>query len=98
MRVIAPVIGTGTPTRVVAASVPGTGPGSFQERLGSAGRMGPSASEPAFSGEEILRHAAQEMRSMLRLQYQLSNGKNSLISNLMKTRHETAKNAISNIR
>jgi hypothetical protein len=38
------------------------------------------------------------MRSMLHLQYELSRGTTSLTSNLMKVRHETAKNSIANIR
>jgi hypothetical protein len=50
------------------------------------------------TGAEILQHATQEIRAMLRLQYELSKGTYSKISNVMKARHDTAKNAIGNIR
>lgn len=93
-------VGSTLSSQVLAGSpeIAPSGGSSFQARLGSP--PSPQAGRPAapFSGEEILRHAAEEMRSLLRLQYQLANGKNSLISNVMKARHETAKNAISNIR
>jgi hypothetical protein len=81
-----------------ATGVQGAGASSFQTRLAAAGNGQPSTAQAGPSGAEILQHAAQEMRSMLHLQYALSRGTNSRISNVMKTRHETAKNAIGNIR
>jgi len=76
----------------------GAGATSFQARLAAGAGGSPSAASADPTGTEILQHATQELRGLLRLQYELSKSTNSLISNLMKTRHETAKNAIGNIR
>ncbi len=84
------------PSRALGAQ--GMGATSFQARL-STGTAGPSfAGETGFSGSDIVQQAAQDMRAMLRLQVQMSKGETSLISNILKTRHDTAKNSIQNIR
>lgn len=98
MRAVSLGSSTAPPSRVGVAGTPRTGPLSFQERLVSV--QGPGASSPtaAVTGAEVLQRFSQEMRSMLHLQYELSRGTTSLTSNLMKVRHETAKNSIANIR
>ncbi|HZH78321.1 MAG TPA: hypothetical protein VEY88_19990 [Archangium sp.] len=84
------------PSRAPGAQ--GVGATSFQARL-STGTGGPSfAGEAGFSGSDIVQQAAQDMRAMLRLQVEMSKGETSLISNILKTRHDTAKNSIQNIR
>jgi hypothetical protein len=80
------------------AGTPRIGQSSFQERLASFQGAGGSSPTAAVTGQEVLRRFSQEMRSMLQLQYELSRGTTSLTSNLMKVRHETAKNSIANIR
>jgi hypothetical protein len=75
-----------------------TGGPSFQTRLANTGGGSPSTSGLDPTGAEILAHATQEIRAMLRLQYELSKSTYSKVSNVMKARHETAKNAIGNIR
>ncbi len=70
---------------------------SFQTRLASGGGSS-STSGLDPTGAEILQHATQEIRAMLRLQYELSKSTYTKVSNVMKTRHETAKSAIQNIR
>jgi hypothetical protein len=67
-------------------------------RLTAAADGRPPAAGAGPTGAEIVHQAAQEMRSLLRLQYELSRSKTSLISNILKARHETAKSAIQNIR
>lgn len=98
MRVIAPTISTNIQAPTQGTGVQGTGATSFQARLTAGAGGSPPTANGDPTGAEILQHATQEIRSLLRLQYELSRSKNSLISNLMKTRHETAKNAIQNIR
>ncbi|HYO67411.1 MAG TPA: hypothetical protein VEU33_15150 [Archangium sp.] len=71
---------------------------SFQARLVPVASGRSSVPEAGPTGAEILQQAAQEMRSLLRLQYELSRRTTSLVSNILKTRHETAKNSIQNIR
>ncbi|HYI03124.1 hypothetical protein [Hyalangium sp.] len=99
MRVFLPVNGAGSQAPAGATGIPQAGPSAFQARLAASGSAPTTPLGGASpSGAEILQHAQQEMRSMLRLQYQLSRGRDQLTSNVMKLRHETAKNAISNIR
>jgi len=84
------------PSRPLGAQ--GVGATSFQARL-SPGTGGPSfAGEAGPLGSDIVQQAAQDMRAMLRLQVELTKGETSLISNILKTRHDTAKNSIQNIR
>ncbi|HEX8697806.1 MAG TPA: hypothetical protein VF815_03120 [Myxococcaceae bacterium] len=72
---------------------------SFQARLGQAGGgTAPVPREALPTGGDILQQTFQDMRQMLRLQYELTQGTTSLISNVLKTRHDTAKNSIQNIR
>ena len=85
-----------TPSKATGAE--GVGSSSFQARLGTVAGERSSAAQAGPTGAEILQQTAQEMRSLLRLQYELSRSTTSLISNIMKTRHETAKNSIQNIR
>lgn len=98
MRVIAPTISMSTQAPSQSTGAQGTGATSFQARLAAGAGASPSAASADPTGAEILQHATQEIRGLLRLQYELSRSRNSLISNVMKTRHETAKNAIQNIR
>ena len=72
--------------------------GSFQTRLdrpAEAGGPAPTAHQQAL---DLL--AAQQASNLqyLALQHALSNPRTSVISNVMKVRHDTAKNAIGNIR
>lgn len=98
MRVLLPVSGGGQAPAGAVGS-PQVGASSFQARLSaSGGAPASSLGEGSPSGAEILQHSQQQMRSLLRLQYQLSMGRDTLTSNVLKMRHETAKNAISNIR
>jgi hypothetical protein len=80
------------------AETPRTGPLSFQERLASFQGTGGSSPTAAVTGQEVLRSLSREMGSLLLLQYEISRGTTSLTSNLMKVRHETAKNSIANLR
>ena len=84
------------PSRAMGA--PGGGSTSFQTRLSAATVGHTSSAEAGPTGAEILQQASQDMRAMLRLQFQLSRGETSLISNIFKARHDTAKNSIQNIR
>ncbi len=84
-----------------AASPPTTAsPSSFQQRLerpATAG--GPSGSAHAHAQAlELL--AAQQASNMqyLALQHALSSPRFSVLSNVMRARHEAAKNSIANIR
>jgi hypothetical protein len=98
MRVNPP---TGSMSVSALSQTPGaqsTGATSFQTRLAAVDTGRSSAGGPEVTGAEILQHATQEIRAMLRLQYELSKSTYSKVSNVMKTRHETAKNAIGNIR
>jgi len=81
-----------------ATGAQGVGSTSFQERLGPGAGGRSSVSDAGPTGAEILQQARQEMRSLLRLQYELSRSTTSLVSNILKTRHDTAKNSIQNIR
>jgi len=65
-----------------------------------AAHLRPAGGAPSSlpTGADVLQQSVQEMRQMLLLQYQLSRGTTSLISNIMKARHDTAKNSIQNIR
>jgi hypothetical protein len=84
------------PSRATAA--PGVGSTSFQTRLSAATVGHASTAEAGPTGAEILQQASQDMRAMLRLQAQLSRSETSLMSNIFKARHDTAKNSIQNIR
>jgi hypothetical protein len=99
MKVFLPVNGAGTPAPAGAAGTQTLGASTFQARLAGSGNVPTSSqADAAITGADILQHAQNEMRGLLLLQYQLSMGRDSLTSNVMKVRHETAKNAISNIR
>lgn len=97
MRINAPTSSLNGPAVSQATGAQGTGATSFQARLAAGGGSSSTAGlDP--TGAEILQHATQEIRAMLRLQYELSKGTYSKISNVMKARHETAKSSIQNIR
>lgn len=99
MRIIQPASSMSTQAAPVGAQGQSVPASTFQARLGPAG--GASASAPGGplpSGGDILQQTFQDMKQMLRLQYELSRGTSSLISNVLKTRHDTAKNSIQNIR
>lgn len=97
MRVTTPTSNTSIQAPSQTTGAQGTGATSFQARLAAVGgHSSTSGLDP--TGAEILQHATQEIRAMLRLQYELSKGTYSKISNVMKTRNETAKSAIQNIR
>ena len=98
MRVNIPTGSMSAPALSQTPGAQGTGAASFQTRLAAVDTGRSSAGGPEVTGAEILQHATQEIRAMLRLQYELSKGTYSKISNVMKTRHETSKNAIGNIR
>ena len=99
MKVSLPVNGTGNPAPLGAAGTQPLSATTFQARLAGSASVPPSSQASAsITGADILQHAQNEMRGLLLLQYKLSMGRNSLTSNVMKLRHETAKNAISNIR
>jgi hypothetical protein len=98
MKVNAPTMSMNIQAPSQGLGVQGAGATSFQARLAAGAGGSPSAAGVDPTGAEILQHATQEIRGLLRLQYELSRSTNSLISNLMKARHETAKNAIQNIR
>ncbi|WP_224243217.1 hypothetical protein [Hyalangium gracile] len=99
MRVFVPMSSGGSPASAGGVGSPQVGLSSFQTRLSAAsGAPASSLGNASPSGAEILQHSQEQMRSLLRLQYQLSMGRDSLTSNVLKVRHETAKNAISNIR
>ena len=86
------------PSGMSVAGTPRSGQPSFQERLASVQGSGGSSPTEAVTGQDVLRRFSQEMRSLLQLQYELTRSTTSLTSNLMKVRHETAKNSIANIR
>lgn len=99
MRVFSPVNGTGSQAPTGAIGIARAEPSTFQARLAASGSAPPSPlAGDSPSGAEILQHAKQELGSLLRLQYQLAMGRDQLTSNVLKMRHDTAKNAISNIR
>ncbi len=98
MKVIMPASPLGLAAPSSTLGIQGASLSGFQSRLVSAGSVRASASEADPTGADIIHHTMHEMRSLLRLQYELSRGTDTLISNVMKTRHETAKNAIGNIR
>lgn len=98
MRVSAPLISMNNQAPSQGTGAQGAGATSFQARLAAGAGGSSSTANGEVTGGEILQHATQEIRGLLRLQYELSRSTNSLISNLMKARHETAKNAIQNIR
>jgi hypothetical protein len=71
----------------------------FQALLSPSGPAAASApaGESTLTGADILQ-ATHDTRSLLMLQYKLSMGRDQMTSNILKVRHETAKNAIQNIR
>jgi len=98
MRVSALANGMNVQAPSRATGAPGVGSTSFQTRLSAATVGHTSSAEAGPTGAEILQQASQDMRAMLRLQFQLSRSETSLISNILKARHDTAKNSIQNIR
>jgi hypothetical protein len=95
MKVIQPA---GSQSLAAPSSALGTSSVSssvFQSRLQSSV---PAASSGDPTGPEIIQHSMQQMRDLLRLQVALSRGKDTLTSNILKMRHENAKNSIANIR
>lgn len=73
-------------------------PGSGGTSTGSPNYLGGSSSGTEFNGE--LAGMFQQQKDLLKLQAQMQNEsqKYQAISNVLKTRHENAKNAIGNIR
>ena len=67
MRVIAPTSSLSVPASSQPTGAQGTGATSFQTRLAAVGGSS-SASGLDPTGAEILQHATQEIRAMLRLQ------------------------------
>ncbi len=98
MRVSALANGMNVQAPSRATGAPGVGSTSFQTRLSAATVGHTSSAEAGPTGTEIIQQASQDMRAMLRLQFQLSRSQTSLISNILKARHDTAKNSIQNIR
>jgi hypothetical protein len=98
MRVNALANGMNVQAPSKAMGAQATSSTSFQTRLSSISGGPASTEEAGPTGAEILQQASQDMRAMLRLQFQLSRGETSLISNIFKARHDTAKNSIQNIR
>ncbi len=99
MRIIQPASGMSSQAALVGTQGQSVPASAFQSRLSpSAGASSSAPGGPLPSGGDILQNTFQEMRGMLRLQYELSRGTTTLISNVLKTRHETAKNSIQNIR
>jgi hypothetical protein len=83
--------------QAVSTSMPASDVGrrSFQALLSSSGSA--ASAESPVTGADVLQ-ATQDTRSLLMLQYKLSMGRDQMTSNILKVRHETAKNAIQNIR
>jgi hypothetical protein len=99
MRIIQPGSGMGSPASTAEPPVQQGHRSAFHARLGATGSAPFSIpGGPLPTGADVLQQTFQDMRELLRLQYQLSTGTTSLISNIMKTRHETARNSIQNIR
>jgi hypothetical protein len=98
MRVSALANGMNVQGPSKATGTQATSSTSFQARLSPVTGGHASAVEGGPTGAEILQQASQDMRAMLRLQVQLSRSESSLISNIFKARHDTAKNSIQNIR
>ncbi|HLL03950.1 MAG TPA: hypothetical protein VK539_25415 [Myxococcaceae bacterium] len=99
MKIVQPASSMISQPTLPGAAAPTLPASTFQARLG-APRGGPSSLPGGTppTGSDILKGMFEEQRAMLLLQYQLTRGTTSLISNVMKTRHETAKNSIQNIR
>ncbi len=79
-------------------SDPGSKPSrSFESALQS---TAPSGEAPATSADVMaeLEHSRATSQMLLQLQFQMSQSRTSLVSNLLKVRHETARNSIANIR
>jgi hypothetical protein len=100
MRIIPPGSSLISPASVASPRVQHAAGNAFGARLGAAGGApsSPPGGGPLPTGADVLQESVREMRQMLLLQYQLSRGTTSLVSNILKTRHETMKNSIQNIR
>ncbi len=86
---------------VVTAAVRGAGRAGGTSPLGGAeGASGAAASPESGSVENVLAQSADQNLYFLRIQEELQseNRRYSALSNVLKARHETVKNAIGNIR
>lgn len=100
MKIVQPASSMISQPTAPGAAGPTLPASTFQARLNPSGG-GSASSLPGGTpptGSDILQGMFQEQRAMLLLQYQLTRGTTTLISNVLKTRHETAKNSIQNIR
>jgi len=99
MKVFLPTNSPAAQSMPTGPSVQNAGRSSFQARLSPSGAAAAStpAAESTLTGAEVLQ-ATYDTRSLLMLQYKLSMGRDQMTSNILKTRHETAKNSIQNIR
>jgi hypothetical protein len=99
MKVLLPTSSLAAQAVPTGRPAPSAGRSSFQALLSPSGP--PTASAPAgessLTGADVLR-ATHDTRSLLMLQYKLSMGRDQMTSNILKVRHETAKNSIQNIR
>lgn len=70
----------------------------YKQAMASPGAMGQALADPASPmGRAVLEHRLSLM-GLIYLQYGLSRGKTSLISNMLKARHDTQKNSVGNMR
>jgi hypothetical protein len=70
----------------------------YKQAMANPGAMGPALADPSNPmGRAVLEHRLSLM-GLVYLQYGLSRGKHSLISNMLKARHDTQKNSVGNMR
>ncbi len=81
---------------VTTTTHPSTGPGT----VSAAAQSGAAAGTSGATGYETLLGSSDESMQLIELQQQIQeeNRRYSTLSNVLKARHETAKNAIGNIR
>jgi hypothetical protein len=99
MKVFLPTSSPAASSLPTGSPAQNAGRSSFQARLSPSGAATASApaAESSLTGADVLQ-ATYDTRSLLMLQYKLSMGRDQMTSNILKVRHETAKNAIQNIR
>ena len=99
MKVFLPANSPAAQALPTSAPAQDVGKRTFQTLLSSSGPAATSApgAESTLTGADILQ-ATHDTRSLLMLQYKLSMGRDQMTSNILKVRHETAKNSIQNIR
>ena len=96
------ILGSPTPTPASASTLSSPVTGAFAQRLQQRQAIGGStAGTPSSAHAQALDLLALQQASnmqYLQLQYELGTPKHSVISNVLKARHDTVKNSISNIR